>query len=494
MAVEERSIVKNFLSLAGGYLLVRLVSFVATLIITRTLGPASFGALSFGLTLAVILSVLANLGLDDYVVREIARDPRRAASLLGSAATLKLLALPVGALGVLVLALSDPRHALLYLCLAVYGLLNSYLLLICAVLRGHGRMELQTLLLGIQVLLIAVSSVATARLTGNVVFIAAGYVLATLGALAAGSALLRRRGLRPRLRWDPAAWLALGRRVAPFGVTLIGFLLFDRLAIVSIALCSGQVAVGWFNAVYSLILILSSIPTIVLSTIFPLMSRLAQHDRPALSPLVERLVTYTTIISLSLALTLPILAPALVHRLFGAAYGPSVAMLQVLALALPAMFLTIALSGVMEAMDQQRACAAVIGRSLVVAVPLTMAACKLWGYQGGVLAYVACHTALACVMVRLAGQAVSWPALRRALVRPAVAALGLALIAYAGQAWSPLVVLPPAFLGYGAVLLLTGAVGRAELLWLRGAMTRGRTHDEAPIPARSGAPVGYAPD
>jgi hypothetical protein len=54
--------------------------------------------------------------------------------------------------------------------------------------------------------------------------------------------------------------------------------------------------------------------------------------------------------------------------------------------------------------------------------------------------------------------------------------------------------LPAALLGYGAVLLLTGAVGRAELLWMRGTFTRRGAEYDVSIPAGSGAPAGYAPD
>jgi O-antigen/teichoic acid export membrane protein len=145
----DRRLARDTAALAVGQVVVRLVGLGSTLYVARALGPTSFGALSLGLTLALVLSACAGLGLDDLVVRELARASEASADLFADALVVRLAALPVGAAVVLGLALAQPGRWPLYLALLVYGLLHSYVLLACAAFRARRRMPLQSLLLGV---------------------------------------------------------------------------------------------------------------------------------------------------------------------------------------------------------------------------------------------------------------------------------------------------------------------------------------------------------
>ena len=71
--------------------LIRLiVSFLIGIYVARYLGPMGFGELSFAQSFVGLFAVLATLGLDALVVRELVNVPERRASLLGTAFTLKL--------------------------------------------------------------------------------------------------------------------------------------------------------------------------------------------------------------------------------------------------------------------------------------------------------------------------------------------------------------------------------------------------------------------
>ncbi len=58
--------------------------------IARHLGPAQFGELSYAITLIAFFQGLVNLGADGIAVRDIARDPSRAALILGTLVRLRL--------------------------------------------------------------------------------------------------------------------------------------------------------------------------------------------------------------------------------------------------------------------------------------------------------------------------------------------------------------------------------------------------------------------
>ncbi|HDQ70836.1 MAG TPA: hypothetical protein ENN19_01935, partial [Chloroflexi bacterium] len=264
---QSRLFIKNFFSLMMGKAIVRLTSFASTLYLARVLGPAEFGQFSLALAIGFVLSFVTNLGLDNLIVREIARTPEKANRLLGDALILKTPVLPFGFLIALPFASAESRP--LFLLLAGYGILHAYLLLFCAAFRGIERMEFQALILSVQIFLIAVGTIAAIWLTGEAIWAAVVHLVATAGVALWAYGILLRNGLRPSYRWQPLAWRQLLQTVLPFGLVIVGLAIYDRQGIALIKLLCGEAAAGWFNAAYSFIPILVNIPDIIINTLFP---------------------------------------------------------------------------------------------------------------------------------------------------------------------------------------------------------------------------------
>ncbi|MBS5533269.1 oligosaccharide flippase family protein, partial [bacterium] len=65
--------------------------FLVGIYVARQLGPARYGLLNYAISFVALFSVLATLGMDPVVVRELVRRPGKANSILGSALGLKAL-------------------------------------------------------------------------------------------------------------------------------------------------------------------------------------------------------------------------------------------------------------------------------------------------------------------------------------------------------------------------------------------------------------------
>ncbi len=459
---EARRLARNFAALLAGNVCTRLAGFISTLYLARMLGPADFGLLSFALALTFALSFLINGGLDNLLIREVARAPERSSEVLGDALVVKLVTLPLGILVALLLSLTDPSSLLLFFFLSGYTVAFSYLLLCGAVFRGLERMWYQTLMLGAQSLLTAIGAVVAVHLTGQVVPVVAVYMFSTALALAAGYLMLVRKGLRPHYRWRPAAWWRLLRTTLPFGLIAVGLAVYDRQTIVVIGLFSGKAAAGWFNAAYAIVPVLGNLPANLVNTLFPLLSRRSQPNPRAIATACETILRYNNATSFPLAAILFFLAPSVILLLFGDAYRESTILLQIMALGLPFIFLTVILSGVLQANDRQRSCAVGLWRSLAIAVPGCLAATWLWGYTGGTVAYLLSHVLLATVLFVLVIRAIGPINVLEAFGRPALVTVGVGLVAYLVRQGSLFLVLPLLLVCYGVLLLLTGTVGKRE--------------------------------
>src|SRR5262252_6606163 len=145
--MERAQLVTRFASLFTGTVVVRAPAFAASVVVIRLVGPSDFGAFSVGLTLAVLFALCVNPGMDDLIVREVARAPQpHLGWLVGDAILLRAPALPLGLLGG-ILADYVTQTGGLYVALGLYGAAHTYLMLLGAVMRGRGSMHTQSLLL-----------------------------------------------------------------------------------------------------------------------------------------------------------------------------------------------------------------------------------------------------------------------------------------------------------------------------------------------------------
>lgn len=377
----------------------RSVAFAASIALAHTLGPADFGVLAFGLSVAVVFSACASLGLDELIVREVARQTRASGAIFADALVLRLCAVPLGVGGALLLASIYHIDLGLSLVLASYAVLNSYLLSACAAFRGRGRMHVHALLIGGQALLISASATLLALLTGAVGTVTAAYAASTGAIVVAAYCLLSWTGAQPRFGWRPRAWLSLARSSAPFALGGIGLLALDRLALSAITLVCGPQAAGWFGAAQAIVLALSGAATTATLVAFPHLARAVVHDPRAASVLAVDLLALALVLGVASCIGLYFLAPVLVPMLFGPEYVASTAIMQRIAFSVPSIFVTIVLVGAFEATDRQSISAVTIAAAVPVAAVLCMGATWLWGYTGGAAAYSASHAVLAAMLL-----------------------------------------------------------------------------------------------
>ena len=66
------------------------IGFVVGIYVARQLGPAQYGLLNYAIAFVAIFSVIASLGLDQIVVRELVKHPEKRNNLLGSTFIMKL--------------------------------------------------------------------------------------------------------------------------------------------------------------------------------------------------------------------------------------------------------------------------------------------------------------------------------------------------------------------------------------------------------------------
>ncbi|MBN2006516.1 MAG: flippase [Anaerolineae bacterium] len=462
MAGDLYKLIKNFLSLAVGQVIVRIFNVVATLCAVRMLGPSSYGVLSSGLAYALVFSVTANMGLGDYLVLNIARSSEDTGALLGDMLLAKILFFPLALIGFVLLVLANPQHVALYALLLCYSIMYSYFMLICAAFRGLEQMEYQTLLMLVQAALVVLGSVGAIWLTHSPTFVALGYLVASTAGVGVGYWLLHKRGIRLQYRWNPLRWKSLIQAGLPFGLIFIYGMAQDRLPSIFLPFLASDEVAGWYNAVYNVIVILTTIPGITMGAVFPLLARKSRDGADKTLHIATLLTKYTNVVSVGVAIVLYIAAPTIVLVLFDEAYLPSVDILRVMAISLPFLFLSATLISVLGAVGEQHSGARYSGYVLLATAPLNWFVIRCWGYQSGALAYVLNNILLTIVFVGLSVKKIGSIRTGSAFIRPAIAGGAAIALAWIGRTWPFYVLVPLVVLWYGICLIITQTITSFE--------------------------------
>jgi O-antigen/teichoic acid export membrane protein len=462
-----RQVARNTAAQALGKAAVLAAGAASIAISTRYLGATGYGGFALALAFVQMLGVLADAGLATVVVREISREPRDTAELVGTALALRLLlgVAVVALAGLLSLALPyapDVRVAILIAGVPfVLGLASSSLATVFQVRLQMARAAIADVA-GRLAALAALAAVVAADL-GFLAVVASTAVGAGV-TLAATVALVR--GLTP-VRPGRRRWRELLATTLPLGLILAVNELYFRIDTFILSLFRPFAEVGQYTLAFRVFELLAVFPAIVMTSAFPLLSRHVHRRRDLAARVVDATADVFVAVAVPIAVGGLVLAPELVRLLAGDPFSDAATPLRLLLCATGAAWLSGLLGYALIAADRQRSLLGLSAAALVVNVALNLALVPAYGPDAAAAVAVACEALL------LAG---GWWLVRRHLgLTPRLRLLWRALVAAAAMAalllWlrdlTLAVLVPAGAAAYAAVLAAVGGLDRRRLEVLR---------------------------
>ncbi|MCX8066298.1 MAG: flippase, partial [Anaerolineae bacterium] len=347
-----RRVAKNSLAPIVLNLFNRAIEMAFAALMARILGPVGNGRYATAVNIYLWFDIIANFGLDMYLMREVARQRERTWELFLTTSALRF-ALFVAALPLLggFLAAWQSLEAplasetiwatvLLYL-----GLLPGSLAYgLAALFRGHEKHEypaaIQTVTTLIKVtlgVLVLVGGLGIIGLAGASIMTN----FCTLGILAALAYRVLPHPTPSGFAATPSPLLTFGQEKGggaaegggggvrkmlaeswPLMLSLLLQALFPGVNILLLQRLQGDAAVGWYDAARKWVDALNIIPSFFTIAIFPVMARLAVEDREALRTAYRLSVKLLLAIAFPTAVLVALLATPLVGLLSGSAFLP----------------------------------------------------------------------------------------------------------------------------------------------------------------------------
>jgi O-antigen/teichoic acid export membrane protein len=330
----SRRIAKGTLARSGGEAVGKVASLVFFVVIARTLGEEQFGDFVFGMSLSTVLLIMAGLGMQEMIGREVAKDPRRADDLVWNVIVLKglmMVALLLVITGIVAVQNRSLESAAAIVIVSV-GIGFEYQAgTLYAVFDGRERQQYVAGTLIVNRLSTALLGIAAALAGAGLVPIAILFTTGSALGVVTAYWLMQRFVLQPAKRIEPHAWPALIRASLPLGIlTLLGTISF-RTSVVLLGLISaGSAAVGEYGAAYRLI---DSTMFIASSFNAASLAWFSRQDGAGPVPIVRgfEMATKTVLtLMLPVGLALALYAKPLIETLYGADYDGAVTPLRIL--------------------------------------------------------------------------------------------------------------------------------------------------------------------
>lgn len=440
-------------------MLSRLIAFLATIYLARTLGPGVYGVVALAGAILVYATHLAEAGIETLGVPAVTRAPAQAAQLLSSLSLARLLvslALTAVLVALGLVLLPQPEGAILAafsLALPLRALTARWTLLgldsarAVAVARVAGELVCAVLVFS---LVRGVADLGRVPLTQ-----VAGDAATAIVVLVA----LRRLGHVQRLSYRHDVAGPVLRESWQLVANAVMALMVFNFDLIALRFFRDSVTVGWYSSAYALISFLSNLGVSFAYSVLPALARLGDSRAAGERGLYQTSLVAAIAITLPLAIGGALTSAQLIHLVYGTGFEPAAAPLRILLAVVPLTWLRLVGQMALIARGRQRDVLLITAGSSLLAVVLDLLVIPRYGMAGAAVVTVAVEL-VRCALIAAAGASIGlgvpgplrlWRPLAGAAVMAAVVAVAL------GRLPVLLVILLGAVI-YGAVLLVTGAV------------------------------------
>lgn len=293
--------------------------------VARYLGPTQFGLLNYVMAFVGLFAIFVNFGLENIVVRDLARDPADTEATLGTAALLHLLGAVV-AYGLLIAVISHlrPDDALARSVAGLLGLTLFFRVFDVARYWFEAQVLSKYVIRLSSAVLLVLSAVKVWLILTGATLIAFVWVRVVDGAaVGLGTALLFfLHGMplkRLRAHWDRARTLM--RDTWPLFLSGAAQLVYLKIDVVMLGQMADDTTVGIYSAATWVSEVWYVIPMIIVGSVFPAILAAKKSGEAIYYRRLQQLFDLMVLMSLGLAIPMTFASSLLMIFLFGAPFA-----------------------------------------------------------------------------------------------------------------------------------------------------------------------------
>lgn len=324
---------KKYFSNAGWPILARtsglIIAFVTTIYVTRSLGPENYGQLSYALSFVGLFGILASLGIDSVLYRDLVNHPEKRHLYLGTAFGIKLIMGIVTALVIVGSALTvvhDDVSRYIILILAPVFLGTALQTTLIGDFGGQVKPKYPSIIHLIIVFILNILKAGIIFLGGGVLYLGAVLLLEPfLYAALLLTAHHRIFGTFHAWKFNAKIAQELLYESWPFIFISAFTFIYSRIDQVMLKHMVGASATGIYDAAVRIAEVWYLFPSIIASSLFPAILNAKKTNPTEYRSRLLLLSGFLIIISLAFIIPLSLVSKPLIGLLYGSAFTASVA-------------------------------------------------------------------------------------------------------------------------------------------------------------------------
>jgi O-antigen/teichoic acid export membrane protein len=443
------------------------VNFIFHVFIVRKLGDERFGQYSIVLAFVGVFQIFAELGISQYVMREVARDITKARVYFWNLVMIRCL-LAVIAMLVLPVAASLMGYSpILVLGIFIYSasfLFSAIAVPLGDILTAGERVDYLSTINVICQIFFVIFGAAFLFLGMNFIWLIVASLISILPRIVIGAVAIRHLHITELpFQIDFRLWPAMLKAGLPFGITSLMLSIAFSIDTVILSKFQPERVVGWYNAAYGLIFSIVYLFGGFRAAIVPSLAKVFVSDRKKIDDWFQGSVKFYNLISIPMAFGGAIVAKPLIEFLYTPQYLPAGTALQILIWDLPLVLFSGFCWDMAIVVGEERAAARINIINTVANVILNLFFIPSFGFIAASVITVLTDLISTIQFWFLFRGKIKTREVRSILVRIALASALMAVPTWLARNFNLFLVLAIAVLAYSGLLILFRLVGGEEI-------------------------------
>jgi len=388
-----RVIARNTFFVMAAQIVLRVLAFLFNIYVVNRLGDAGYGQYSVVLAWTGIFAFIGDMGIAQYMSREIARDREKSTALFWDVAALRLILAVVAIVATIIGAYWKGYSGELIIAMAILSssyFIQAFLTPLQSIIGGNERLDILAVLAVIgQVIFYALATILLVVSPRFIwVVIASVAYLPVLTAISSW-VVARNHMHPPKFKLNPSSWWQLLRFGMPFALIQVSLTFAFRFDTIVLENYYSVETVGWYNAAYTLTRSLLMLSAAFTASLTPTMAREYVTNPETIRPWYFRTVKFIMLFGLPLAAGGMVLSDKIILRLYGETFTPAILAFAILIWDTPLLMYTSICGNFSTAMKQEKKSAWVYGLEGVFNIILNLLLTPRYGILAASLITVA---------------------------------------------------------------------------------------------------------
>jgi O-antigen/teichoic acid export membrane protein len=350
-------VARNVLIMLASQIVVKISGFVFIVLLTNYLDVDNFGHFNFLLAYAVLFTPLCDIGIDFFVIRNLAIHPEQRSAITGTSLGIKALLIPVSIIaiaGSFVIIFPSSASLSLIVAAAAVTVLRATPGTLSGIFRASQQLSLDSYiqisakLFDLTAIIIALWIKADIFLIFQILFLSA------LLQIGFSVFLAHRRSYLNSLSFDWHVARYLVRGGIPFVLTSISVIIFFHIDTVMLSAMVGEHETGLYRSVTNIAFALNLFSAAIAASLFPMVAQKYSTERAEAVHVASNAMFYSFVIGFPIAVGATILADPIIHFLYRDSFAEASSSLRVLIWWIPVSFTANTLGHILGAIGQQK--------------------------------------------------------------------------------------------------------------------------------------------